>query len=95
MKTLIRNSTHGRDRSYDMLMCEHEGKKVKFTYETYNAVERMNTEIFDGYKWNHIFNMSDLGSLPDSSMYVRSDDKRKSRCNELFKLAEKHIKLLL
>ena len=54
MKQLFRNSTHTQSKSHDCLIAEIKGKKIKVTYEAYNAVERCNTELFNGDKWNHI-----------------------------------------
>lgn len=94
MKQIIRNSTHKDGRSHDCLIAEignikNGGKKVKITYETYNAVERCNTEFFDGVKWNHIFSMLDMGVEPNTSAYnIWDEKKRKSRADELFKKAE-------
>jgi len=46
MKQLFRNSTHTERKSHDCLIAEIKGKKIKVTYEAYNAVERCNTEFF-------------------------------------------------
>jgi len=88
MKQLFRNSTHTQSRSHDCLIAEIKGKKIKVTYEAYNAVERCNTEIFDGYKWNHILSMLDIGIEPNNSAYILDEKKRKNRADELFKKAE-------
>jgi len=92
MTQLFRNSTHTNLKSHDCLIAEignikNGGKKVKITYETYNAVERCNVEFFDGNKWNHILSMLDMGIEPNSSAYVWDEKKRKSRADELFKKA--------
>lgn len=71
------------------MIAEIKGKKIKVTYEAYNAVERCNTEIFDGAKWNRILSMLDMGIEPNISAYIIWDEKkRKSRADELFKKAE-------
>lgn len=88
MKQLFRNSTHTQSRSHDCLIAEIKGKKIKVTYEAYNAVERCNTEIFDGYKLNHILSMLDIGIEPNNSAYIWDEKKRKNRADELFKKAE-------
>jgi hypothetical protein len=94
MKQLFRNSTHTTSKSHDCLIAEignikNGGKKVKITYEAFNAVERCNVEFFNGDKWNHILSMLDMGIEPKTSAYVIWDEKkRKSRADELFKKAE-------
>ena len=89
MKQLFRNSTHRERKSHDCLISEIKGKKIKVTYEAYNAVERCNTEFFDGDKWNHILSMLDMGIEPNTSAYnVWDENKRKNRADELFKKAE-------
>ena len=50
MKQIFRNSTHKSGKSHDCLIAEIKGKKIKITYEAYNAVERCNVEFFDGDK---------------------------------------------
>lgn len=97
MKTLERNSTHKNGRSHDCLIAEignikNGGKKVKITYEAYNAVERCNVEFFDGDKWNHILSMLDMGIEPNTSAYnIWDEKKRKSRADELFIKAQTMI----
>jgi len=94
MKQLFRNSTHTSEKSHDCLIAEignikNGGKKVKITYEAYNAVEKCNTEFFDGDKWNHILSMLDMGEQPNSSAYnIWDESKRKKRADDLFKKAE-------
>lgn len=96
MKQLFRNSTHKSEKSHDCLIAEIGGKKVKITYETYNAVERCNTDVFDGYKWNHVLSMLDMGVEPNNSAYnIWDENKRKSRADELLKKAETMIKRIL
>ena len=87
MKRLFRNSTHTESRSHDCLIAEIKGKKIKVTYEAYNAVERCNTEFFDGDKWNHILSMFDMGIVPNTTAYIWDEIKRKNRADELFKKA--------
>ena len=90
MKLIIRNSIHRNSKSHDCLIAEIKGKKVKITYEAYNAVEKCNIDFFDGDKWNHIFSMLDMGIEQESSAYNIWDDmKRKKRADDLFKIAEK------
>ena len=61
MKQLSRNSIHSSSKSHDCLLKEEKGKKIKFTYEAFNSGERCNVELFDGYKWNHIFGIKSNG----------------------------------
>lgn len=88
MKQIFRNSTHVRCKSHDCLIAEIKGKKIKITYEAYNASEKCDTYLFDGYKWNHIISMLDMGFQPNNSIYVWDDNKRKERADDLFKKAE-------
>ena len=88
MKQLFRNSTHTQSKSHDCLIAEIKGKKIKVTYEAYNAVERCNTEIFDGDKWNHFLSMLNMGIEQDNCAYIWDETKRKNRADELFKKAE-------
>lgn len=97
MKTLFRNSTHTQSKSHDCLIAEignikNGSKKVKITYEAYNAAERCNVEFFDGNKWNHILSILDMGVEPNTSAYnIWDGNKRKVRADELFKKAETMI----
>lgn len=89
MKDIFRSSIHTGYRSHDCLITEIKGKKVKITYEAYNTQEKCNTEIFDGYKWNHILSMLDMGIEPNSSAYVMLDEyKRKKQADSMFKKAK-------
>lgn len=89
MNQLFRNSTHTKIKSYDCLIAEIGGKKVKMTYEAYNAAERCNVEFFDGNKWNHVLSMLDMGIVPNSTAYISwNENERKDRADQLFKNAE-------
>jgi hypothetical protein len=55
-----------------------KGKKVKITYEAYNAVERCNVDFFDGEKWNHIFSMLDMGVQCVPSAYNIWDENKRN-----------------
>jgi hypothetical protein len=88
MKEIIRNSTHTSSNSHDCLIVQIKNKKVKITYQSYNAVERCNTEFFDGDKWNHILSMLDMGIEPNTSTFLWGAQERKSRTDELFKKAK-------
>jgi hypothetical protein len=73
-----------------------KGKKVKITYEAYNAVERCNVDFFDGEKWNHIFSMLDMGVQSDTSAYnIWDENKRKKRADDLFENAKKMSEAIL
>ncbi len=93
MEILFRNSTHTSSKSHDCLIgvvgnIKNGGKKIKITYEAYNAVERCSTEVFDGDKWNHLLCMLDMGITPDSSAYIWNEVQRKKRADLLIKTAE-------
>jgi len=93
----IRNPIHVRDRSHDMMLKDINHTKVKFTYECYNCNEKLSVEIFDGSKWNHIFDMNDLGVRvgENGCSYISPDSVRLERANTLFKKAETLVKELL
>lgn len=96
MIEIFRNSTHTPGKSHDCLIGEIKGKKVKITYQAYNAAEHCNTEVFDGYKWNHLLSMLDMGEQPESSAYNLLDGaKRKKRADSLFKKADDMCKRIL
>ena len=94
MKIIFRHPTHTSGKSHDCLIAEfgnirNGGKKVKMTYEAYNAMEKCNVEFFDGDKWNHILSMLDMGVNPETSAYnIWNEKKRKDRADDLFKKAE-------
>jgi len=87
MKQLFRNSTHTKSNSHDCLIAEIKGKKIKVTYEAYNANERCSIDFFDGDKWNNILSMLDMGVQPSRDAYIWNENKRKDRADELFKKA--------
>jgi hypothetical protein len=91
MKELIRNAMHVEGKSHDCLIKEYNGKKVKFTYEAYNAVERCTTELFDGYKWNPVIHMLDIAVKPETSAYIWDSTKRMQRADGLFKDSERML----
>ena len=95
MKTLLRNKIHNNSKSHDITVVQIGDKKVKFTYECYNAIERYTSEVFDGTQWNHIMSMLDLGEVPNSSNYVRDDATREKRSDELYKKALKFVETLM
>lgn len=89
MERIFRNSTHTKSKSYDCLISVIKGTRVKITYEAYNAVEKCYVEIFDGAKFNRILSMLDMGVTPFPTAYnIWDEKKRKSRADELFKIAE-------
>lgn len=95
MKILFRNSIHERSKSHDCVIGIIGEKKVKMTYEAYNAVERFNVEFFDGDKWNHILSMLDMGVQSNSSAYVCSEQERKKSADDLIKKADIMCKAIL
>lgn len=55
----------------NLLMDNTNWKVVfKFTYETYNSVERFNGEIFNGKKFSPVFSIRDLGVVENSDAYL-------------------------
>lgn len=96
MKTLFRNSTHKMRKSHDCLIAEIKGKKIKLTYEAYNAVEKFNVEIFDGNKFNVILNILDMGVTQENDAYnIWSDLQREARANNLIKIAKKMCEVII
>lgn len=96
MKTILRNKQHYNQRSYDIQIIEVNGKKLKLTYEAYNAVERYNANILIEGEWKHFSNLQDLGEFEQSSNYnILNAEQREKRVDELFKKASKFIKLVL
>ena len=96
MKKIFRGSIHVDGKSHDCLICEINNRRIKVTYEAYNAVERCNTEIFDGHKWNHVLSMLDMGVEPVANAYnLWNVEKRESRANFLFNMSEKICKVIL
>jgi hypothetical protein len=82
MKLLLRHDVHVRDKSYDVSIYESKpklGRKIKITYEAYNAAERCTAEIWDGDKWNNMLNMWDLAIRPDSNIYFTDELNRRKR----------------
>jgi len=95
MKTLLRNKTHIRDRSHDMHIVQKCDKKIKLTYQAYNACEQYVGEVFDGTGFQTLFVMIDLGVVPNSSIYIHSEKEREQRVDTLYKLAVKFIDVLI
>lgn len=88
MEKIFRNSIHTKEKSHDCMVIKKDKTKIKLTYEAYNAVEKCNAEIFDGFKWNHVFSMLDTGTLPENSAYIWDETKRKNRASILFSKLE-------
>jgi len=96
MKTLLRKSIHEDYRSHDCLVCDIQGKKVKITYEAYNAIEKCNIELFDGFRWNLLFTLLDMGIVPELSAYnIWDKERRRTRADYLFKEAEEMVRSIL
>lgn len=72
-----------------------EGKKVKITYEAYNANEKLDCEIFDGEKLNHVLSIQDLGIEPNSSRYVHSEESRRIYSEKIINIAISNLNVLL
>lgn len=94
-KVIYSKPLHGRGKSHDVLIMEHEnGIKLKMTYEAYNANERFTGEQFINGKWEHTFSMLDLGLSPETSIYVSDETKRIERAEKLFILGGKLFNIL-
>lgn len=96
MKKLTRNKQHTNSKSHDVTICEHNTRKVKYTYSAYNANERYDVELFDGNKWNNIATIQDLGVVPNKSAYnILQPNQRENRANTLYTKASKYVKTFL
>lgn len=95
MKTIFKKEVNLNNQSHVCHLLEINDKKVKMTYESYNATERFTVDIFDGYKWNHFLSIMDLGVKPETSSYVWSDNRRIQRAEELFTKAKLMTKKLI
>lgn len=94
-KLIYSASQHLRSKSHEVRVFKNEqGIKMKMTYEAYNANERFQGEQFVNGKWEHTFDMLDLGVSPESSMYVSNEGKRESRAEGLFKSGIKLFNIL-
>lgn len=94
-KVIYSKALHSKSKSHDVLIMQHKnGIKLKMTYESYNANERLTGQQFVNGKWEHTFDMMDLGVMPDSSMYVSNEDKRIERAEKLFILGGKLFNIL-
>ena len=92
---LLRNATHGGCDSHEMQISKVNDKTVKMTYAVYNANEVFSVAVFDGFKFNPILEMIDLGIKKDSSAYVKDASYRKARANDLIKKAHAAIALFI
>ena len=68
---------------------EYEGqnsrkKRFRFRYRSFNAGEEFTGELFDGVKFNPVFNMSDLGVHPDCSAYHILEEQQMKTRIEMF-----------
>ena len=95
MKQLLRNKIHNDIKSHDVTFVEHKGMKIKMTYESYVGGEKYTSEIFDGTKWNSLFNLMDLGELPSGSTYLESTSQREEKANRLFLKAKSLIEKII
>ena len=94
MTQLFDSLLHEENRSHVVHIFDFHGKNIKFIYESYNAVEKFNIEIFDGYKWNHFLSMLDLGYMPETNIYLFKK-KRIIKETVLYKEAIEVIKKIL
>lgn len=100
MKELYRSKVHTKDKSHDVIILkptvpgEHSQIKLKMTYRSYNANEEFHGESWFNGKWEHTFNMLDLGVVPESISYIWDDKKRLSRCEDLIKKGIEYFKIL-
>ena len=90
-KLILENKNHDKERSHHVMIYDFNGKRVRFTYRSYNAGEDFNGEIFDGNKWNDIFTLSDLGRFPNSNSFINTAGVRES---EAMKLLQKGIEFI-
>jgi hypothetical protein len=97
---LFEGSTNKGDRttSSKLYTLKHESRpdlnrKIKLSYECYNCGETFVGELFDGSKFNPIFDMSDLG-ITKEAKYYSPITELKPRIDMLFKEGIKYFKLL-
>ena len=101
MKELYRSKVHTKDKSHDVIILkptvpgEHSQVKLKMTYRSYNANEEFHGESWVNGKWEHTFNMLDLGVTPERSAYnIWNEGKREDRAEKLFKLGTELFNIL-
>ena len=90
---LFEGSTNKGDRTTSSKLFLFNDKRVKLSYECFNCGETFIRELFDGDKFNRIFDMEDLGITKESKYYL-SLPELKPRIDMLFKEGVKYIKLL-
>lgn len=96
MKILIRNANHAASRSYETMLVEINGKKVKLTYEAFNGGEKAHAQLFNGIEWAHLFNMDDLGMEQNRrNTYLLEPNERKRIADTAFKGLEKLCLIIL
>ena len=91
-------SIGNRTTSSKLYLFKHDtrpdlNRKVKLSYDCYNNGETFIGELFDGSKFNPIFDMSDLGITKEAKYYAPITEL-KPRINMLFKEGIKYFKLL-
>jgi hypothetical protein len=94
-KDIYHIKTHRDGKSHEMVIYKINSVKCKITYEAGNAYERCTVEFFDGNKFSPIFDIWDLGCVPDSSVYVWDNKKRESRATAIIELAVTASEILL
>lgn len=94
MKQII-HKNHSPSASHHMMVTTILGRKIKMTYEAYNAVERCSIKLFDGNEFNSLFEISDIDKPKRDAYNILSPDEREKRALMLFKKAEDYCKFLL
>lgn len=99
VKVIYSVSTHLKGKSHEMRVIQDQSKvngvKLKMTYEAYNANERFVGEQWVGGKWEHSFDMLDLGVTPERSAYnIWDEGEREDRADKLFKLGTELFNIL-
>lgn len=68
------------------ILKHHNGRLFKFKYSLGNSYEYANLSLFDGDKWNNLFDISSLGFKAEAN-YVANESQVKSRFEEIYKVA--------
>lgn len=93
-KKIYHTSTH-KGKSHEVVIYLINSVKCKITYSSGNAYEKCDVEFFDGNKLNHIFDIWDLGCIPDSSVYVWDDKRREARASAIIDIAKTAAETLI
>ena len=87
-KEIYHIKSHERSRSHEVVIYLIGSVKCKITYEADNAHERCSVQFFDGNKFNPIFDIRDLGVIPDSSIYCDKPEVREKRSKEIIDIGK-------